>query len=365
MKQALPRWVVLASVVGSLGGTGCSGPPVQTEAKLMQKLAGTWHLEKLAASSLQFNAPMAQKRIQTGVQTNGPTGVQTNVQTGGQTNVQTGGQTGIQPNVPTRSAVAAPARRPRLTSLDLIFRPDGQVFALPAGAKPVAMDYEIDVTQDPPRLILHTNDRGSYTVEFSLVGPDELQFHGDDQPRPFLRQPVSLKRQSYATEPPVAVEAAAPDWEDPDEQARRWQRRRPPVKTSRPVVAATVATADPGLGRSDLNRLLQAQVVHFQTHQRFADRLEDLLSPNSLHFDQYRYQIQATSTSQQVLVTAQARQAHLPSFAGLVSFPGSASAKVDRMPTTLLCSTLEPSALPPSLPIAKGEMSCPIGSAKL
>jgi hypothetical protein len=204
MKQALPRWVIIAAKqrprsllsplqpihravnparailwAGLLASGGalvsCSGPPVQTEAKLMQKLAGTWHLDKLAAANMPLFRPIRKPH---------PASILTHTQ-------------------------AAKPSRPRLTSVDLIFQPDGQVYALPAGANPVAMDYEIDVTQDPPQLILYTADRGIYHANFSLVGDNELQFHGG-APRPFLRQPVSLQRQSYATEPPVALPRLQP-----------------------------------------------------------------------------------------------------------------------------------------------------------
>jgi hypothetical protein len=324
-------WAGLLVSGGALAAS-CSGPPVQSEAKLMQRLAGTWHLDKLAVTHLPLLTPIRQQS---------PTGVLT------------------QTHLP-----AAKPSRPRLTSVDLIFRPDGQVYALPAGASPVAMNYEIDATQDPPQLILYTYDRGIYNAEFRLVGDNELQLNGGS-PRPFLRQPVSLQRQSYATEPPVAAVAPAPDWEDPDEQARRWRRRS--GSRLRPIGRPASATADPTLARADFNRLLQAQVAYFQIHQRFADRLVDLPHTSTLPFDQYRYQILPTDTSQQVILTAQARQSNLPSFSGIVSF-AHASSPVNRtnpMPNTLLCSTIEPSALPPSLIVeTPKQMSCPIGSTQ-
>lgn len=230
----------------------------------------------------------------------------------------------------------------------LIFAPNNQLFfILPANdgsAVAIQVNYQIDTTTQPMQLDMAvTPDQKALTI-FELTPEGKLRLElnginpGEPRPNQFSTNSPLFEKVSDATTVPENIEVI------------ELESKPAAARVTIPIQYIAI-----------VNRTQQA---YYLENGKFAENVEELKIVTNLETESYRYQIiPVGDRTQKVAITAQPKDAGLPSYIGVVF-----STQVDGYATTIaqICESDQPAtqapAIPTLIPGKVPQIQCPPGS---
>lgn len=237
------------------------------------------------------------------------------------------------------------------TQFTFIFTPENKLFmVLPApdgSLVALKLAYQINSATQPMQMDIQLSpeQKASTIFEFTTDGQLRLAIDGitPEAPRPakFRGDETLFARTSDATTLPANIKVIEP------EVAK--------AKTPEDEVKTYMAA------------LTQVQQARYREQGKFASTIEEVSIGLKTETEFYRYKfIPQKDDTKSVMITAEAKNAELPSYTGAV-FATQVNGK--NTPVAQICATEKPSTTPPTMPsppmTASSEIKCPVGSRSL